>query len=117
MNWGGFDLNLLTVFDAIMQSATHLLRGHTGSLTRVIEREIHLMAFTSTEESGNARFVRTLFEQALNRQALRLTRSQDGDLRDLDRADVTTLTADDLLEAARAIGADPEPRGWRRWLG
>lgn len=67
-------------------------------------------------ESGNARFVRTLFEQALGRQALRLTR--EGDPARLDRAEVTALTAEDLAEAARALGEDPsEPSRWRRWLG
>lgn len=73
------------------------------------------------EESGNARFARTLFEQALNRQALRLTRAGERDLEALDRAEVTTLTAEDLTEAARALGelpaSDPGPSRWRRWLG
>src|SRR5947209_5919898 len=73
------------------------------------------------EESGNARFARTLFEQALNRQALRLTRDRDRSMDDLDRADVTTLTADDLAAAARALGEEPvdepEPPRRRRWLG
>jgi len=72
------------------------------------------------DESGNARFARTLFEQALNRQALRLTREGGGDLESLDRADVTTLTADDLLEAALALGEGPaqgpDSSRWRRWL-
>jgi stage V sporulation protein K len=39
----------------------------------------------------------------------------------LDRADVTTLTADDVAEAARALGEEParepEPSRWQRWLG
>jgi SpoVK/Ycf46/Vps4 family AAA+-type ATPase len=67
---------------------------------------------------GNARFVRTLFEQAINRQALRLTRIEDAEIDALDRADVTTLTPEDLAEAARSLGAEPDPgpRGWRRWL-
>src|SRR5919199_1494367 len=73
------------------------------------------------EDSGNARFARTLFEQALNRQALRLTRDVDRSVDALDRADVTTLTADDVAEAARALGeepaGEPEPSRWRRWLG
>jgi SpoVK/Ycf46/Vps4 family AAA+-type ATPase len=73
------------------------------------------------EESGNARFARTLFEQALNRQALRLTRDGGRSMEELDRADVTTLTADDIAEAARALGEEPaggpEPSRWRRWLG
>ena len=72
------------------------------------------------EESGNARFARTLFEQALNRQALRLTRDEDRSVDALDRADVTTLTADDVAEAARALGQEParepEPSRWQRWL-
>jgi len=72
------------------------------------------------EESGNARFARTLFEQALNRQALRLTRDGDRSVEALDRADVTTLTADDLAEAALALGEEPargpEPSRWWRWL-
>jgi SpoVK/Ycf46/Vps4 family AAA+-type ATPase len=73
------------------------------------------------DESGNARFARTLFEQALNRQALRLAGDQERTLDALDRADVTTLTADDLAEAARALGEGPGPdpaqSRWRRWLG
>ena len=74
------------------------------------------------EDSGNARFARTLFEQALNRQALRLTRDGGRSAEDLDRADVVTLTSEDVAEAARALGEEPhvpapDPTGWRRWLG
>ena len=75
------------------------------------------------EDSGNARFARTLFEQSLNRQALRLTRDADRSVDALDRADVTTLTADDIAEAAHALGEEPapepepEPSRWQRWLG
>ena len=56
------------------------------------------------------------------REALRLTRDGDGSLDALDRADVSTLTAEDIAEATRAedtegaaVAAGP-PR-WRRWLG
>ncbi len=80
-----------------------------------------ILAGLRSGDSGNARFARTLFEQALNRQALRLSRAGEGSLDALDREDVTTLTADDLAGAARALGerSDPDsetPR-WRRWLG
>jgi stage V sporulation protein K len=68
------------------------------------------------EGFGNARFARTIFEQALNRQALRLARVEGRDLADLDRADVTTLTADDVATAAQSLGEEPERRR-RRWLG
>jgi SpoVK/Ycf46/Vps4 family AAA+-type ATPase len=76
-----------------------------------------LSGFRRGADSGNARFVRTLFEQALNRQALRLTRAGEGAIGSLDRDEVTTLTADDIAEASRALGGGPEPSRWWRWLG
>jgi len=71
-----------------------------------------------SEGFGNARFARTIFEQALNRQALRLARLEGTALEELGREEVTTLEADDLLEAARLLGEgnDARPRR-RRWLG
>ncbi|MGY1838211.1 MULTISPECIES: AAA family ATPase [unclassified Modestobacter] len=63
-----------------------------------------LAGLSSDEESGNARFARTLFEQSLNRQALRLTRDKGRSVDALDRADVSTLTASDLTEAVRTLG-------------
>ena len=63
------------------------------------------------EGFGNARFARTLFEQALNAQALRLSERLDT----AGPEELTTLTADDLAAAARALGEEParSPR-WRR---
>ena len=71
-----------------------------------------------SEGFGNARFARTIFEQALNRQALRLARVEGAALEELGRDEVTTLEADDLVEAAELLGesADARPRR-RRWLG
>ncbi|MFC7573006.1 hypothetical protein ACFQX8_11650 [Klenkia terrae] len=78
-----------------------------------------LAGIRAGEDTGNARFARTLFEQSLNRQALRLTR--DGSAEDLDRTAVTTLTAGDVAEAARALLGEPvsppELSRWQRWLG
>jgi len=76
------------------------------------------------EDSGNARFARTLFEQALNRQALRLSLDEEQSLDALDREAVMTLTADDIVQAAQALGEEPEPEPapepeqprWKRWL-
>lgn len=73
----------------------------------------------ATEQSGNARFARTLFEQAINRQALRLSNDEGRDLDALDRDAVTTITRDDIVEAARALGEGPTPEAgptkwWRR---
>jgi len=70
------------------------------------------------EGFGNARFARTLFEQALNAQALRLAGVQGGELVDLERSELMTLRGDDLIAAARALGENglDESRAgfWRR---
>src|SRR6478735_8022102 len=58
------------------------------------------------EGFGNARFARTLFEQALNAQALRLAGVQGAELADLERSELMTLRGDDLVVAARALGED-----------
>jgi Cdc6-like AAA superfamily ATPase len=71
-----------------------------------------------SEGFGNARYARTIFEQALNRQALRLAQVEGRALEELGRDEVTTLEADDLLEAARLLGETTELRPKRRrWLG
>jgi SpoVK/Ycf46/Vps4 family AAA+-type ATPase len=72
------------------------------------------------EGFGNARFARTLFEQALNAQALRLARVEGADLAELERDELMTLRSEDLLAGARAIGEEPaEARKpfWRRLAG
>jgi stage V sporulation protein K len=64
------------------------------------------------EGFGNARFARTLFEQSLNAQALRLGA---GDVDELSRDELKCLTPEDLVAGARALGEAPaaEPqRGW-----
>jgi stage V sporulation protein K len=72
-----------------------------------------------SEGFGNARFSRTLFEQALNAQALRLAGVQGDELAGLERQELMRLRGDDLLAAARALGEGPtEADGragfWRR---
>jgi stage V sporulation protein K len=65
-----------------------------------------------SESFGNARFARTLFEQALNAQSLRLA---EGDVDQLDHEELQRLTPDDLVEGARALGEEPGPSprgGW-----
>jgi stage V sporulation protein K len=63
------------------------------------------------EGFGNARFARTLFEQSLNTQALRLADRLDA----AGPEDLTTLNADDLTAAARALGEEPSRSSrWRR---
>jgi AAA+ superfamily predicted ATPase len=69
------------------------------------------------EGFGNARYARTLFEQALNRQALRLARVEGIALEQLGREEVSTLTADDFVAAAQVLGEEPDRAKRRRWLG
>jgi signal transduction histidine kinase len=52
------------VFDAIVASAVRLLRGYTGSLTRVAGDQIELAAYTSTNEAA-AGALRALFPRSL----------------------------------------------------
>jgi type VII secretion ATPase EccA len=80
------------------------------TLARIFERAQRGEAF------GNARYARTLFEQALNRQALRLARTDGVVLGELSAEDVSTLTAGDLEAAVASLGEEPERRR-RRWLG
>jgi hypothetical protein len=61
------------------------------------------------EGFGNARFARTLFEQALNAQALRLARVEGTELAELERSELMTLRAPDMSAAARALGEEPAP--------
>ena len=63
------------------------------------------------EGFGNARFARTLFEQALNMHALRLARGQE--LAAASRTALQELTREDFVAAARALGEDPELAGSR----
>ena len=63
------------------------------------------------ERFGNARFARTLFEQALNAQALRL----EGRVDETGADELSTLTGNDVAAAARTLGEELPRRGfWRR---
>jgi SpoVK/Ycf46/Vps4 family AAA+-type ATPase len=67
--------------------------------------------FTNAERDeafGNARFARTLFEQAVNAQALRLG---EGDVDALSHDELKVLTPQDVLAGGRALGEEPLPRG------
>jgi len=65
------------------------------------------------ESFGNARFARTLFEQALNAQALRLA---ERDVDALGHAELQCLEPEDLAAGARALGEDPAPPPQRGWF-
>lgn len=67
------------------------------------------------EGFGNARYARTIFEQSLNTQALRLAGASGAELGHLEPEELVTLSSEDVHAAARALGegqAD-EPRAMR----
>jgi type VII secretion ATPase EccA len=71
------------------------------------------------EGFGNARFARTLFEQALNTQALRLAADPEQPVGQLEPHHLKALTADDVAAAARALGEERAVQAvprfrWRR---
>src|SRR5579871_6858104 len=65
------------------------------------------------EGFGNARFARTLFEQSLNAQALRLAA---GDVGGLVPDELRGLVAEDMLAGARALGEEPSAQARRPWF-
>jgi type VII secretion ATPase EccA len=89
------------------QNEYTLTGGAAGELLRIFERAQRGEGF------GNARYARTIFEQALNAQALRLAGSPDA-IHDLDAGELAGLTAADFGSAARALGEAPNDRR-RRW--
>ncbi|MGO4146395.1 AAA family ATPase [Paenarthrobacter sp. YAF11_1] len=110
---------LETIFQQMLAQHEYTLEPGADQMLRRILAGLH-----AGEDSGNARFARTLFEQSLNRQALRLTRGDEQSLDALDREAVITLTEDDIVEAALALGQEPqpepapepEPSRWWRWF-
>ncbi len=86
-----------------------LTEGAAEALGRVFEQARRGEAF------GNARYARTIFEQALNAQALRLASVSGETLEQLEPSELMTLTGADIEAAARALGeGGVRPR--RRWL-
>lgn len=92
------------------ESEYTLADGADDALRSIFERA------ERDESFGNARFARTLFEQSLNAQALRLGK---GDVESLSPAELKELTPDDLLAGARTLGEGPpvdrQPRS--PWFG
>ena len=67
------------------------------------------------ESWGNARFARTLFEQSLNAQALRL--EEAGAIEELTDEDLMRIEPQDLQVAAMALGENPRPQARATWWG
>jgi stage V sporulation protein K len=94
------------------QNAYRLTDEAIQELRRIFDRAPRGEGF------GNARYARTIFEQALNAQALRLA-GVPGQASRLDANELMSLTDADFAAAARALGEDaeaslPRRRPWRR---
>jgi hypothetical protein len=91
------------------QNEYRLAGGAPDELRRIFEQAQRGEGF------GNARYARTLFEQALNAQALRLAGVAGTGLERLDPQELSGLTDEDFAAAARAVGAGTDvPLGRRR---
>jgi stage V sporulation protein K len=97
---------LVEIFARFAAEAEYTLGdGVRDALAAIFERA------ERDESFGNARFARTLFEQSLTTQALRLAAD---DVERLSNDELMCLTVDDVTAGARAIGEEPEPprAGW-----
>jgi stage V sporulation protein K len=90
------------------QNEYKLTEGADEELLRIFGRAQRGEGF------GNARYARTIFEQALNAQALRLAGNPGASMGDLDADELAGLTAADVDSAAHALGEAPNDRR-RRW--
>ena len=99
---------LLAIFARFAAEAEYTLGDGADETLRAI------FANAERDESfGNARFARTLFEQALNAQALRLA---EGHVESLAPDELQCLKPEDLTAGARALGEEP-PASRRGWFG
>ncbi len=92
--------------DELVAITRRFVAEHEYALETDAERTLRsiLDAVPRGEGFGNARFARTLFEQALNQHAARLARAG---LDSPTLAELQTLTDADLRAAARALGEEP----------
>ena len=105
---------LLAIANTIARDNEYVFGDGAGDELRRI-----LAGAARGERFGNARLVRTLFEQALNAQALRLADVSGESLAGVEREELMTLRPVDLQAAARAVGegsvrSEARPPFWRR---
>src|SRR3954468_1014010 len=92
---------LVEIFARFVSEAEYTLGEGTDDALRAI-----FAGAERDEGFGNARFARTLFEQSLNAQALRLGL---GDVESLSPQELQCLVPEDLVAGARALGEEPLP--------
>jgi type VII secretion ATPase EccA len=103
--------------DELLAIVRHFACANDYELDENAEQELRTLfdGVKRGEGFGNARFARTLFEQALNAQAVRLAGAGDDQLTELGPDDLKALTAADVAAAGQAIGEAPAPAAIGRW--
>src|SRR6266516_4797489 len=102
--------DLLAIAERFAQQDEYVLDAAAlAELRRILEGVERRQGF------GNARYARTLFEQALNAQALRLAGADARPLGELGPEELTRIEAADVAAPARAPGDRAEPVPSRRW--
>jgi stage V sporulation protein K len=101
---------LVAIFRRFASEAVYTLGDGTESTLRAI-----FLNAERDESYGNARFARTLFEQSLNAQALRL--ADAGAVENLTHDELMCIKPEDLQVAAMALGEDPRPVRGGSWFG
>src|SRR5262249_34235957 len=96
------------VFDAIVSSAVRLLRGYTGTMTRIVADHIELAAFTSIDHAGEAS-LRALFPQSLKSEILHARAIRD-------RAPINIADSQTDPRIPEAVRASASARGYRSWV-
>jgi stage V sporulation protein K len=106
--------------DELLEITHKFARDHEYRLGEGAEQALRAI-FDGAERGegfGNARFARTIFEQALNAQALRLANVSGKALEELAAEELMALAPEDFLAAARALGEGasvaPRPAWFRR---
>jgi stage V sporulation protein K len=97
---------LVEIFARFASEAEYVLgEGVPDALATIFGRS------ERSETFGNARFARTLFEQSLNAQALRLA---EEDVDRLSTDELMRLTPEDVAAGARSLGEEPDEQrsGW-----
>lgn len=93
---------LVTITTSMVGDADYVL----GEGAEIALKEIFSIA-TRHDSFGNGRYARNLFEQSLNRQAMRL--SEDAGVGSLDAAAVSTITHQDIMHASALLQAQVKP--------
>jgi GAF domain-containing protein/DNA-binding response OmpR family regulator len=100
--------NVQPVFAAILSSAVRLLRGYSGTVTRIVADHIELAAFTSVDNAGDAS-LRAVFPQSLKSKTAHARAIRD-------RAPINIADAQTDPYSPEAARAAARARGYRSWL-